>query len=461
MNNKKYYILLILGILVTPFYMNFNNSKYNEIQPSKLTKLSNSSSVQWNTTWGGAENDWASGLVLDSLGNAYVAGSTASFGGTGFNMSLVKFNITGGVEWYKIWGGKRVVFGRAMASDMLGNIYVSGEISGYGAGSYDICLVKFNSTGDVEWNSTWGGINEDFGSAITLDSSGNIYVAGATLNFGAVSSDMCVVKFNSTGGVEWNNTWGGNDWDTGNAITVDSLGNSYVTGYTTNILTGDKDMSLVKFNSTGGVEWNYTWGGSNNDGGFGIILDVSGNIYISGSTEDNIVGDADICLVKFNSTGGVEWNSTWGGVNNDFGSGIIQDPLGNFYVTGTTDNFGAVNTDMCVIKFNPIGVVEWNCTWGGNAYDVGYAINLDSLGDVYVAGNTESFGVVNTDIFLVKFKLSSGGEVIPDIPNPDPIINGGEKIPGYDFFMLLGITFVISTLILWRQWRLGKKSLIN
>ncbi|MFX1277442.1 MAG: SBBP repeat-containing protein, partial [Promethearchaeota archaeon] len=361
MDKKKYSFIIILVILMATFRTLINSSVSDDIIDSKFIKIAATSPVLWNNTWGGSENENAEGIVLDSSGNAYITGKTASFGAAGSaDVYLAEFNSNGGFERYFLWGGDAYEGGEAIALDSSGNVYVTGFTYSFEAEGSDIFLVKFHPIYGVEWYYTWGGSEDDVGIAITLDSLGNAYVAGLTSSFGEGNDDVCLVKFNPIGHVEWYYTWGGGGFDRGFAITLDSSGNAYITGETNSFGAGGYDIFLVKFNSTGGVEGNCTWGGIENEAGVSISLDSSGKVYVAGRTESFGAGSKDMCLVKFNSIDGVEWNSTWGGLENDEGFALTLDSSKNAYVTGGTGSFGAGNDDLCLVKFNSIGGVEWN-----------------------------------------------------------------------------------------------------
>jgi hypothetical protein len=180
------------------------------------------------------------------------------------------------------------------------------------------------------------------------------------------AEDIFLSKFDSSGTFVWARTWGGSDnfWgDWGYGVAVDGSGNAYVTGYfwgdsvdfdpgtsvdphSTN---GDYDIFLSKFDSNGTFVWARTWGGSGEDDGYGVDVDGSGNVYVTGYFQDNSVdfnpdptavdphssnGYNDIFLSKFDSNGTFVWARTWGGSDSDIGYGIAADGSGNVYVSG-------------------------------------------------------------------------------------------------------------------------------
>ncbi|MFX1500441.1 MAG: SBBP repeat-containing protein, partial [Promethearchaeota archaeon] len=114
---------------------------------------------------------------------------------------------------------------------------------------------------------------------------------------------------------------------------------------------------LPSTNVTYLFEWNTTWGGSNYDRGYGITLDVLGNVFITGYTRSYGAGNYDVFLLKYDSNGNLMWNITWGGSGFDDGRGIVVDGSGNVLITGSTDSYGAGISDMFLLKYNSDGIM--------------------------------------------------------------------------------------------------------
>ncbi|MBD3228068.1 MAG: hypothetical protein GF329_07750 [Candidatus Lokiarchaeota archaeon] len=175
-----------------------------------------------------------------------------------------------------------------------------------------------------------------------------------------------------------------------------------------------RDSALVKFYPSGAKAWNVTWGGSEWDRGLGIALDSVGNIYVTGETESYGAGVSDIVVVKFYPNGTVIWNVSWGDSNYEYGYDIALDAEGNVYVTGSTSSYGEGLSNIAVVKFYPNGTKAWNFTWDTSSYNIGYGIALDLAGNIYVTGEVIGYGGVSGDLVVVKFYEKSS--TTPPVP---------------------------------------------
>jgi len=178
-------------------------------------------------------------------------------------------------------------------------------------------------------------------------------------------------------------------------MVIDSNNNIYSVG------NGNENIFLIKLNSDGNKLWDCEWGGLNFDFATAVALDSLNNIYVTGITESYGAGNRDICLIKYNDNGVELWSRIWGGSNNDEAHSIAIDSSGNIYLVGNTESYGAGGIDMFLIKFDNNGIQLWNQTWGSSVSDGCRAIGIDSSNNIYIAGWTDIFG--GADIALVKY----------------------------------------------------------
>ncbi len=424
---------------------------------------------------GGSGNDYGQGIAVDSSGSAYVTGYTfstqatfpetvgpdLSHNGGSYDVFVAKVRADGtGLIYCGYIGGSGQEIGQGIAVDSSGSAYVTGwtnsteasfpEITGplliYSGGN-DVFVARLDATGtDLLYCGYLGGINDDVGQAIAVDSGGNAYITGYTeggflvgvgpyLTYNGGASDAFVAKINAGGGGLYSGYIGGSNLDYGTGIAVDSSGNAYVTGYTNSasddgfpvrvgpslLHQGNYDVFVAKVNSAGSPPLVYGGyiGGSANDYGQGIAVDSSGNAYVTGSTSSspytgfpvtvgpglthNIGADAFAAKIKADGTG-LTYCGYIGGAGTDYGRGVAVDSGGNAYITGETTStqtsfpvsLGPDLThnggfDVFVAKVQTNGSGLASCGYlGGTEDDYGRGIAVDSNGNAYVVGYTTS-----------------------------------------------------------------------
>ena len=481
-----------------------------------LLKFDNSGSQIWNRTWNDLSNANGKSIAVDSEDNLYVLGDAT---GSAKDIVIIKYNSSGSKIWQDVWGGAQDDGTYAnqrsdLVLDSQNNLYVASSTWSYGATGGDALIMKYNSSGSRIWNKTFGGANYDVATGISVDKDNNIYIGGETTSFGpGAYGSAFVAKFDNLGNYLWNRSWAGPDnlMGRGFDLTSDPLGNVYLTGYI-NIPGFDNELTfLLKYNNSGSLMLNKTWGtGIDICEGYGIHVDSLYNIYISGfvnqydgksgvafllkykeltkpapsitinspSSNDYLGNEAPLFNITvkhrypLNSTwytidggwtnysvdgtilvetlgdyyytniiGKVDqdtWNSvsnditmrfytndtygkeeyaevtvnkelfeyytTWGGASGDeYSNLIINDSFGNIYVGGNTASFGEGIRDLVLIKYDSSGTQLWNRTWGGVYDDTIYGIELDPLGNIYISGLTTANPGTDIDMVLVKY----------------------------------------------------------
>jgi sugar lactone lactonase YvrE len=345
-----------------------------------VAKVDSGGNFLWAKRAGGTSSDYGYGIVVDSSGNTYITGAfggTAVFGATTLTSAgygdiyVTKVDSGGNFLWAKRAGGVSSVRGQGIAVDSSGNAYITGgfEVTAVfgattltSAGGTDTYIAKVDSGGNFLWAKRAGGTGFDIGNGIAVDSSGNAYITGyfygGTAVFGATTLtsaggvDTYIAKVDSGGNFLWAKRAGGTGSNGGRSIAVDSSGNAYITGYfsetalfgaTTLTSAGGQDTYIAKADSGGNFLWATRAGGTSHDYGNGIVVDSSGNAYITGEFSGTSVFGAttltsagwdDIFVAKVDSGGNFLWAKRAGGVSSVRGQGIAVDSSGNAYVTG-------------------------------------------------------------------------------------------------------------------------------
>jgi len=373
----------------------------------------------WSRIWGSSDGDTGKDLSVDNAGNVYVAGYTSgSFDGQSnpghTSLCLTKYNSSGSSLWTRIWGSYNLDYGNSVCVDNVGNVYIAGRTHGSfdgqsNNGEYDLCLTKYNSSGSSLWTRIWGSSNYDSGNGVSVDIDGNIYVAGHTggsfdgqSNPG--SDSLCLTKYNSSGTKQWTRIWGSSENDNGYGISVDNSGNVYVAGCTAGSFDGQSnngkcDLCLTKYNDDGTKQWTRIWGSYQADIGYGVNIDSNGNIYVAGKTYASFDGQSNpgntsLCLTKYNSGGTKQWTRIWGSSAADIGNSVSVDNAGNVYVAGETggsfdgQSYPGGQYSLCLTKYSSNGAKQWTRIWGSLSRDYGNGVSVDNFKHVYVAGST-------------------------------------------------------------------------
>jgi hypothetical protein len=365
--------------------------------------------TQWAKSYGWAGNDVASSIEQTSDGGYIVAGATASFDESESYLWVLKLDSSGNVQWQKTYGGTDLDFATSIKQTSDGGYIVAGVAYSFGVGNGDLWVLKLDPSGNVKWQKTYGKAGGDVATSIEQTSDGGYIVAGATDSFGKGFSDLWVLKLDSSGNVQWQKTYGGADWDEASSIEQTSDGGYIVAGETDSFGAGRDDLWILKLDSSRNVQWQKTYGGAKDDMAKSIWQTSDGGYIVAGMTES--FGDikGDLWVLKLDSSGNVQWQKTYGGAKDDGAISVKQTSDGGYIVAGGTDSFGKGNEDLWVLKLDSSGNVQWQRTYGGVGFDDSSSIQQTSDGGYIVAGATNSFGAGDDDSWVLK--LDANGEI--------------------------------------------------
>ena len=369
-------------------------------------RFDSTGTMNWESIYqsSGNSQDQANACTIDKKGNFYVTGTAIL--NSYIQVVTVKFNSSGDTVWtrgYNYNGGFSSPF--AITTDDRGNVYVACECWTSSVNtSADIFVVKYNPDGVLKWVAQYVNGSYDRPQALTVDGSGNVYVTGQS--YGSGNWDYVTLKYDSTGTQQWfpkrYNASGSSGADQAFAITVDKIGNVYVTGIsapTVNFL--PSEIATIKYNAAGTQQWVKRFKGTQNfyNEGTGIAVDDSGNIYVGGMVEDfNSEGGDNMIVIKYNAIGDTLWTARYDGPYHsiDIAHALVLDRQGNVIITGVTINPGPNHDyDYATVKFNSKGVLKWAMQYDGGNLEDEYASSLavDTVGNVYVTGSGERGGL--------------------------------------------------------------------
>lgn len=374
----------------------------------------------WAATYGGANTDRAYSIQETHDGGYIVAGWTDSFvavdkiRGRDRDVWILKLKPDGAVEWQKTYGGANEDEAYCVQQTGDGGYIVAGLTLSFVAGS--LWVLKLGADGSVEWQKAYWGENVKVVESIQETRDGGYIMAGKTIPFAPGSSDLWVSKLRADGAVEWEKTYGGERWDEAHSIQETSDGGYIVAGKTGSFGAGKDDIWLLKLRPDGTIEWQKGYGGANGDGAESIHQTGDGGYIVVGKTQsfgtEGRGGEIwDFWVLKLRPDGMVEWQKTYGGKDWDWARYIQETRNGGYIVAGSTASFGGGDFDLWVLKLRADGAVEWQKTYGGVKEDHVCSIRETSDGGYIVAGETWSFGAGEGDIWVLK--LRPDGSIAP------------------------------------------------
>jgi len=333
----------------------YTNSFGSDLQDVYILKLNSDGSLAWQKTLGGSKDDCAYSIQQTTDGGYIVAGYTNSFGSGGYDVYILKLNSNGTLVWQKTFGGGLDDKAYSIQKTTDGGYIVAGYTNSFGSGGYDVYVLKINSDGSLAWQKTFGGTDRDEAHSIQQTTDGGYIVAGYTDSFGAGGYDVYVLKLNSDGSLAWQKTYGGNGYDKAYSIQQTTDGGFIVAGYTESFGAGG-DVYILKLNSGGSLAWQKTFGGWSWDNAYSIQQTTDGGFIVAGYAYSFGAGENDIYVLKLDSDGSLAWQKTFGGNSYDMAYSIQQTTDDGYIVAGDTRSFGAVyDYDVYILKLDSNG----------------------------------------------------------------------------------------------------------
>lgn len=335
------------------------------------------------------------------------------------------------LSWKQQLGSSNNDYSEGVASGTNGSVYVSGMTQGSLAGTNnagaDAWVAKYDGGSTLLWKKQLGLFGPDVSSnGVAADSMDNVYISGYTLgSLGASNqglADAWIAKYNYSGVLVWKRQLGTSSTENSLGVATDSLGNVYISGYTSGALAGanrgGSDAWVAKYNSGGVLVWKRQLGSSGTDVSCGVATDSKGNVYISGSTTGSLAGtyqgEEDAFVAKYNSSGTLLWDRQLGTPSGDLSYDVTTDSVGNVYISGDTGGSLAkartsFDADAFVAKYSTTGKLVWKQQLGSlyDHYDISNGVAINTNGDVYISGDTYgSLGGApqgGSDAWVVKY----------------------------------------------------------
>ncbi|UCG93336.1 MAG: T9SS type A sorting domain-containing protein [candidate division WOR-3 bacterium] len=311
--------------------------------------------------------------------------------------------------WTRTYGGQFDEDGWAIEESSDGNYVIAGRTESFGAGDYDVYLIKLDTDGDTIWTKTYGGSLNDGAFSIQRTTDNGYIIAGVTSSFSTGGSDVWLLKTDADGDTSWTRNYGGPTWDQGFSVQQTSDNGFIITGFSTVYGSGDQ-VYLIKTDDSGDTLWTKTYGGTDQDYGRSVLQTPDGGYVVAGYTFSYGVGNGDAWLIRTDSEGVILWDTTYGGNLDDRALAVLRNPDNGYILVGYTASFGTGLYDVYIIRTDSLGDTLWMRAYGGTSADVGHAVQHTTDGNLIIAGYTYSYAVGENDFYLLKMNMD--GDVL-------------------------------------------------
>ncbi len=344
-------------------------SSSTDVWVIKTDKLGN---IQWEYAYGGTANEYNVQIIQTSDGGYVFTAETFSFGAGVYDLWIVKLKENGYIDWQYRYGGSH----EDSASNLVEipgtrELLVAGSTKSMSGGSHsDAWVLKLKPTGTPIWQRWYGYSNHDWCSDIQLDPSGGFVLTGTTFSFLPSDQAMWVGKFSPSGYPIWMKKYGAvGAHEYGYDIRPTDDGGYAVAG-NINLFDGHHNgYWLVKLNSVGNIVWQKRYGEAfmDNLGNFEIVGDTASNGYILAGTSDSFTSmlDNEFWLVRVDKFGNIRWQNRYGGSGLwDYCTDVVSTSDKGFFAWGYTNSYGAGGVDMWGLKLTDTGKPLNTATWG-------------------------------------------------------------------------------------------------
>ena len=320
-----------------------------------IIKLDKNGNMEWDEVFGEKGTDIANSIIQTRDGGYAVAGSIWTIYASKQDIWAIKLDENGNIEWGKTFDEDENDIAYSIIQTKDGGYAVAGSTGVRVWGETNCWVIKLDAKGNMEWDNNFGGTGWDEIYSIIQTKDGSFITTGCVWSKGAGRGDVRVAKLNKRGNLVWDKTFGGSENDEAHSIIQTNDGGYAVAGFTVLEDTGDRDFWVIKLDKDGNKVWDKTLGGTSEDWANSIIQNKNGDYIVAGWTKSMGAGKTDVWIVKLDKRGNLVWDKTFGGSENDEAHSIIQTDDGGYAVAGWTKSKGTGNSDIWIIKLDENG----------------------------------------------------------------------------------------------------------
>ncbi len=384
-------------------------------------------------TFGGIQNEGCRQIMPTPDGGYILLGTTNSFGAGNTDFYALKLDSSCRFKWSRCYGGTINEEGYSVVTTLDKGYAFLGFTDSYGAGGYDVFLVKTDSLGNVQWQKTYGGSNWDFGYSLKQLKDSGFLVSGVTYSYGAGNGSMYLIRTDKKGDTLWEKTVGGNGYTTGNSIDILNDSIYLIAGGTTSFGLSDTNACIFKIKDckdSGSVVSKWIYGGKKTST-FNSIRTVSDKGYIMYGSCDSIPDSIKACAFqdeycpKIDSNGVMKWCQLIHFPAASIGMDAIELSDHSILSLASTSGGGAGKNDFHVQRFDAGGNWLQATTFGGPEDEIASSIAVGKNGDLLFAGCSDTYPLYSEglfDIFLVRLRMTDTIP-IPYIPKVHNVLD--------------------------------------
>ena len=263
-----------------------------------LVRVDSVGEILFSQTYGGEEDDEARSVRITSDGGFIICGTTNSYGAGYSDLYLVRTNASGDTLWTRTFGGAGGESGFAVRQTADGGYIAVGSTGSFGTGYSSVYVVRLDADGDSLWAEIFGGDRADFGSSVEITYDGGFLITGWTASYGAGFYDVYLIKTDSDGNFEWQQTYGGPNEDRAYSIFQAMDGGYIISGTKEGNGAQLLDVYVIKTDPAGNLIWDETYGGAKSDFGMIIFQEPGRDYMLVGHTYSYSAGGSDVYIMK-------------------------------------------------------------------------------------------------------------------------------------------------------------------
>lgn len=359
-------------------------------------------------TYGGVNDEKGWALNYTNDGGLIVGGSTTSFGAGQEDLLVMKLDACGYVEWKKTIGSTGqdyTVMGVWQTND--GGYVATGYYSFPGQSDY--ILVKFDAQGNITWSNLYGDAPAQYPRDLVLASDGGYLMCGVATSFSAGGNDISLIKTDASGTMQWARNYGQNANEFLHEAKAVPGGGYILSGYRRDYSSG-QEMFLLRVDDLGNTIWwrDYDATATSNEYGLTVLPLSNGGFLAGGFTDASGAGGRDMSVLNLDANGNILWQYTYGSAQNEWVTEIVPLANGNFMLLGYTGL--SVSRDWAAVEIDPMGNIVGQTALGGVGNDgspsAAKNAAVNSFGNLAMIGWTTSYGAGGEDIYIVKTDIS-------------------------------------------------------